>query len=153
MGSKPLFLETILNLLRGSDRLGSAAEGGASGCSDDVATDPLTSPPTSTAAVPIGRAIANTRLYVLDCLRPGDLYPARGRRRTEIALRRAQWSGDADLLEYRQVGVKNDCSASTNVRSAVNRYRNRLSALRRLYPRQRPNVPKPSRPARRNSRS
>jgi hypothetical protein len=30
--------------------------------------------------------------------------------------------------------VKNDCSANTNVRSAVNRYRNRLSALRRLYP-------------------
>jgi hypothetical protein len=101
--------------------------------------------------VPIGRAIANTRLYVLDCLRPGDLYPARGRRRTEIALRRAQWSGDADLLEYRQVGVKNDCSASTNVRSAVNRYRNRLTALRRLYIT--PDSDQTESPAWRNSRS
>jgi non-ribosomal peptide synthetase component F len=78
-----------LNLSRGSDRLGSAAERDATEYSDDVATDRPTSPPTSTAAVPIGRAIANTRLYVLDCLRPGDLCPARGQRRAEIALPRA----------------------------------------------------------------
>jgi amino acid adenylation domain-containing protein len=39
---------------------------GSTECSDDVATHRLTAPPTSLAAVPIGRAIANTRLYVLD---------------------------------------------------------------------------------------
>jgi amino acid adenylation domain-containing protein len=39
---------------------------GATECSDDVATHRLTSPPNSIAAVPIGRPIANTRLYVLD---------------------------------------------------------------------------------------
>ena len=39
---------------------------GATETSDDVATNRLTSPPTSIATVPIGRAIANTRLYVLD---------------------------------------------------------------------------------------
>ena len=42
---------------------------GSAECSDDVATHRLTGPPTST--VPIGRAIANTRLYVLDA----DLAP------------------------------------------------------------------------------
>jgi amino acid adenylation domain-containing protein len=39
---------------------------GSTECSDDVATHHLTAPPTSLAAVPIGCAIANTRLYVLD---------------------------------------------------------------------------------------
>jgi amino acid adenylation domain-containing protein len=39
---------------------------GATECSDDVATHRLTAPPASTATVPIGRPIANTRLYVLD---------------------------------------------------------------------------------------
>jgi amino acid adenylation domain-containing protein len=39
---------------------------GATECSDDVATNRLTSPPNSIATVPIGRPIANTRLYVLD---------------------------------------------------------------------------------------
>jgi amino acid adenylation domain-containing protein len=53
---------------------------GASECSDDVATHRLTAP-TSLATVPIGRPIANTRLYVLDAqLQPmpigiaGELY-------------------------------------------------------------------------------
>jgi amino acid adenylation domain-containing protein len=39
---------------------------GATETSDDVATHRLTAPPDATATVPIGRAIANTRLYVLD---------------------------------------------------------------------------------------
>ncbi|MEA3079815.1 MAG: hypothetical protein QOF05_1223, partial [Sphingomonadales bacterium] len=39
---------------------------GATECSDDVATHRLAAPPTSIATVPIGRPIANTRLYVLD---------------------------------------------------------------------------------------
>ena len=39
---------------------------GATETSDDVATHRLTSPPPSIATVPIGRAIANSRLYVLD---------------------------------------------------------------------------------------
>ena len=39
---------------------------GATETSDDVATNRLTSPPPSIATVPIGRAIANSRLYVLD---------------------------------------------------------------------------------------
>jgi hypothetical protein len=39
---------------------------GATECSDDVATHRLTRPPNSIATVPIGRPIANTRLYVLD---------------------------------------------------------------------------------------
>ncbi len=39
---------------------------GSAECSDDVATHRLTAPPASLAAVSIGRAIANTRLYVLD---------------------------------------------------------------------------------------
>lgn len=39
---------------------------GATETSDDVATHRLTVAPTSSATVPIGRAIANTRLYVLD---------------------------------------------------------------------------------------
>ena len=42
---------------------------GSAECADDVATHRLTAPPTST--VPIGRAIANTQLYVLDA----DLAP------------------------------------------------------------------------------
>jgi hypothetical protein len=58
-----------------------------------------------------------------ESLRPGDLYSPRaisgGQRVAEIALRRARRSCDTDLLEYRQVGLKNDCSASTNVRSGV----------------------------------
>jgi amino acid adenylation domain-containing protein len=54
---------------------------GATECSDDVATYRLTEPPTSIASVPIGHAIANTQLYVMDRhLRPvpigivGELY-------------------------------------------------------------------------------
>jgi amino acid adenylation domain-containing protein len=54
---------------------------GSTECSDDVATHRLTAPPKSGAAVPIGRAIANIRLYVLDThLQPvpigvaGELY-------------------------------------------------------------------------------
>jgi amino acid adenylation domain-containing protein len=39
---------------------------GATECSDDVATNRLTAPPSSSAAMPIGRPIANARLYVLD---------------------------------------------------------------------------------------
>jgi amino acid adenylation domain-containing protein len=39
---------------------------GSTECSDDVATHRLVAPPKSGAAVPIGRGIANTRLYVLD---------------------------------------------------------------------------------------
>src|SRR5262249_8860343 len=44
---------------------------GQAECSDDVATHRITAPPPSHATVPIGRAIANTCLYVLDAhLRP-----------------------------------------------------------------------------------
>jgi amino acid adenylation domain-containing protein len=39
---------------------------GATECSDDVATNRLTSSPSSVATVPIGRPIANVQLYVLD---------------------------------------------------------------------------------------
>ena len=39
---------------------------GPAECSDTVATHRLAAPPPSLATVPIGRAIANTRLYVLD---------------------------------------------------------------------------------------
>ena len=54
---------------------------GSAECSDDVATHRMTAPPTSIATVPIGRPIANTRLYVLDAHLqpvpigvPGELY-------------------------------------------------------------------------------
>ena len=39
---------------------------GPAECSDDVATHRFTAPPAALATVPIGRPIANTRLYVLD---------------------------------------------------------------------------------------
>ena len=54
---------------------------GSTECSDDVATHRLTAAPASLATVPIGRPIANARLYVLDAhLQPapigvaGELY-------------------------------------------------------------------------------
>jgi amino acid adenylation domain-containing protein len=54
---------------------------GSTECSDDVARHVVSVPPNSLSSLPIGRPIANTRLYVLDaCLQPvpigvaGELY-------------------------------------------------------------------------------
>ena len=56
------------------------------------------------------RAEEDRRRHPEGSLRPGDLHPARAisraERVAEIALRRARRSGHADLLEYRQVGVR-----------------------------------------------
>ena len=58
---------------------------GSAECSDDVATHRLAAPlPASLATVPIGRAIANTRLYVLDA----HLQPVADRRRGRAMRRR-----------------------------------------------------------------
>ena len=56
------------------------------------------------------RAEEDRRRHPEASLRPGDLHPARAisgaERLAEIALRRARRSGDAGLLEHRQVGVR-----------------------------------------------
>ena len=102
---------------------------GPTECSDDVATHRLTTAPTPLATVPIGRPIANTRLYVLDAhLQPvpigvaGELYvggigvgrgylndPEQTRRKASFATRfrtaRARLYRTGDLARWRADGM------------------------------------------------